>query len=710
MKNPILLSFVSFVSFVVAAFSSTNLTPASSALVSVNATTLQFRATGILESNAIARVNQPVTIADLTFTTNTWWESATNVWTNATGWTVSGTMTNGAIDCYTNALVSPLITGPGLRAVSVTWSNLYLLSELVEWSTNDTTWTEFEDKTDLTYTWPQYRLRIRAEYSTPPPGESPRAHLAAVTVQGHRNPDLIGQTNDHAGIVIRVDNPVGNRDAVNLQTLNTRLAGFVGGGGGSQWSSYPALSAVDLSGQSLAFDTRFLASVTNDTWSLTFAGAPLVEIFAGGSLIPHIRYFSLSGTSCTLRVTGAVGWRPYPEWTTDLLVGSWTRLTTNEFTSTYPILSNGQYTLTFPLVTNSPAYYRATAVDETGGTNGSLMTVHGGLDVESLTVNGVPITPGEAIVSNALYATTSGYATSAGSAGTAGYATSAGSAGTAGSASTSSYATNAGVASVAIYASSAGSATTADTATTANYAPTAGSAGTSATSSQALYAVSAGYAASAGSATSAGMASNGWIRGASRPFGTSAEKSTNDFAPGEWLVSIIPQTNLVITATNGANYNGPAVGTSFFLSTDIYPGYGIGAGNWCTTNTIGNPHLVVETWGTNGEWHLTSAYAPLMCFYGPTLTGTYYGTNFHAGAESTGTFTMATSIIPITNRTPYLSNGTGTFACITGPATNQFAPPISALVRWSGVWTNIQDSITNLLQFYDGYATNRVTL
>lgn len=370
MIKSIVITFVTFVTFVVTAFPSTNLPPASSALVSVNATTLQFRAAGILESNAIARVNQPVTIADLTFTTNTWWQSDTNVWTNAAGWVCSGIMTNGVLDCNTNAIISPIIAGPGLSSVAVIWTNFYLMTEIIEWSTNGSTWTELDDPSDLRESWPVYQVRIRAYSPMGVPNETPTANIAHITVTGHRHPALIGSTNDYAGIVIRVDNPVGNRDAVNLQTLNTRLAAVELIAPPSSWSSYGAATPVNLNGQSLTFDPRYTLAISNDTLTLSFSGQPIWDVVGGGPVTPQIMSFSIDSlTNVSIRVTGAAGWRPYPEWCGDLLVGSWTRLATNEFTSSYPAISNGQYLLNFTAVTNSPAYYRTVAIDETGGTN-----------------------------------------------------------------------------------------------------------------------------------------------------------------------------------------------------------------------------------------------------------------------------------------------------------------------------------------------------
>lgn len=373
----LLLSFFFLVSVGMPGFSSTNTPTASSAVVSVNATTLQFQASGLLASNAIARVNHPVTIADITFGSNMWHATGINVWTNSSGWSCSGSLSNGVLDCYTNPITSPLITGPGLREIAITWSNLYFLDQHVQWSTNDVAWETFSSLSDLRETWPSYRLRVSTVQGMLPPETPPAAMLARILVTGHRHPSLIGSTNDYAGIAIRVDNPVSSRDAVNLQAMNSALEPVMQTAQNPiSWSSFPALSAVNINGKTIELDPRYTLAINGDILTLGFADSPVWEIIGGGTVAPVITSFTIAGgTQIAMRVMGSTGWRPYPEWTDDLVTGSWTRLTTNAFSSTYPLLDGGHYNLTFATVTNSPVYYRITALDETGSSNTLSMAI-----------------------------------------------------------------------------------------------------------------------------------------------------------------------------------------------------------------------------------------------------------------------------------------------------------------------------------------------
>jgi hypothetical protein len=547
MKHLILLVIAACLALDVAA--STNLPVAQAATVSINPTTLQFRASGLLESNAIARVNQPILLADLTFSTNTWIEADTNVWTNAAGWSISGSMTNGAIDCYTNALVSPWLSGPGLRDVTPYWSNLYLLNQIIEWTTNDTVWHETEPSADLRFSFSTYKVRIRADADLLPPGATPIAHLARVMLYGHNSPAIMGQTNDFGGIIIRVDNPISKRDAVNLQTLEAKLEAYVPGGAtASTWSQHPAIDSVDLAGNSLVLDTRYTLSIDGDTLELTYIGSPVLEIMGPSTCTVRIVSFRLDGTNITADVTGGIGWRPYPEWSTDLVSGVWTTLSTNQFTSTYPVPTNGTFRLTWAMDLEPSTFWRISASNETVGTNGAgLARFSVPVDVPALSVAGIPVVPGVSVVSNSVYALT------AGSAATAGYATNAGMAGFATNAGTASYATNSGT---AVFATNAGTASYATNAGQANlaavslYANESGESQHSMSSTTAGYATNSRYATTAGYATNAGFAdsSSYATRAATANYATNS--GTAGFATNSGTASYATNAGTASYATN----------------------------------------------------------------------------------------------------------------------------------------------------------------
>jgi hypothetical protein len=656
---------------------------------------------GLLASNAVALANPAVLLADESFATMATADGIT--WTNTAGWSSTAEATNGLINLDTGSVVSPLYSGAGFRSLTPTWSNLSWTA-VYEVSTNETTWMALSTIDGATAVWPSYRLRISSTNTAPvPPGETnSHALLNSVRVEGHQIPGRLGATNDFYGVVIRVDNPVGTRDAVNLQTLNSRLAAYVPGtASGSSWSEYAASNIVDFAGYGLQLDPRYLLAISGDTVILTFGGAPVLELTGSATSTPRIVNFAVAGTNLSAAVVGAIGWRPYPQWSTNLVSGSWTSLATNEFSSTYPAVTNGLFSLSWNSLGYATEFWRISTVDETGGSNGiGLATFHVPVNVPALMVNGVPVVPGEAVVSNAVYALTAGYADEAAAAETSGYATNAGNAATSG------YATNAGNAATAGYATTAGAAATATaagTAAIAAYANDAATADYADSAGRASYATNAGSAATSTYATSAG---NARLGGVSYPLGSAAILSSDAVAPRTWITSIIQHTNLIVTATNGANYNGPPLNTLYFLGDSGEPYYG----QFCSTNSAGNIKHNIASYGTNGQWHAEGQDAPGYCFLGAALTGTYSGTNIHVASPGTGTFTVAATYYWVTNTVPYFDNGTVTVSRITGPATNQFAPPISAPVRWSGVWTNITDSITNLLQFFDGYATNSLTL
>jgi len=668
---------------------STNTLPdAVGGVVSVNSNGVITAPAGIIESNGLARVNPGVCLANLGFSDG-WSQSDSNVWTNAAGWIASGILTNGTIDIGTNTVVSPWFSGTGLCDIHLTWASLLGAIELVEWSTNNADWSALSGLTGLRAPWAAYKLRISAtpESAPTPDPQSAVAILSNITVFGHSQPVLIGHTNDFAGIVIRVDDPVGSRDAVNLQTLDNRLAMIsVVSGNSSAWSTYPAIQALDLAGHPLTFDSRYQVTVSNDTLTLAFAGQSVFEITGGGAVIPRINFFQWSSTQITMRVSGSLGVRPYPEWSGDLMQSnSWTRLDTNDFTSTYPVLDKGQYTLLFAPVTNSPAYYRVVGVTESAQQLGMTIDV-------PLTVNGPVIGPGMGSYAttgqvSAITTNLQGYATT----GQVGALTAA----------LGGYATTGQVA--AINTNLSGYATTGQvgtiTAALDGYATTGQVAAIStnlqgyATTGQvgAITAALGGYATTGQTAAISnrfsGYATTGQVAGISNIF--------------NWIVSIELVSNIVVTATNGAGYDGPALGT-LYTNAYLIPGY---SEEWKSTNY--NTDYTDIQLRPDNTYLSQNLAVHLAAHVSPTLIGTYVGTNMGVGqASGTGTFQTAYTTFWKTNWTPYLDGGTATLARLTGPVTNQFAPPIPSIV-WSGNWTNILNGQTNILQFGSGYATNK---
>jgi microcystin-dependent protein len=450
---------------------------------------------GFVSSNGFSQVNPAVLLYDESF--DGWGTLDGSTWTNSSGWTSTAEVTNGICNLATQSLLSPWITGRGIEAITVTWSNLAFFTSTVNYSTNDVDWIALTALADLRIAATGYRLRFTAVSSLPPPGSDPIALLDRLVIWGHRFPTRIGGTNDFAGIVFRVDNPVGNRDAVNLQTLESRLSAYIMGGHSAEgWSQFSASNDVDLAGHALKLDPRYTLSVVGDAVTLSMGGSTVFEIVGANTCTPRIVSFQVSGTNRTADVIGVTGWRPYPQWSTNLTDGSWTTLTTNQFTSTFPDITNGAFRLTWSSGESPFEYWRIFAVDETGGTNGpGLATFHIPVSVPALFVGGREVSPySPSWVSNADYAVSAGMAATST---ISGYAETAGSSQMSTMSLTSAHATIADSASVATYANDAAHAARSDSSSTSAYSTNSRTSATSAYATNSGYATSAGYASSA---------------------------------------------------------------------------------------------------------------------------------------------------------------------------------------------------------------------
>lgn len=594
------LAFVVLFLLVFMGAASTNDLPAAAGgTISVNANGVVYAPDGFCASNGLALVNPPVQLYDVSFSD---WGTADGItWTNATGWTSTAVVTNGVCDLTANSLLSPWITGRGLEAVSVTWSNLVSLEGVTEYTTNDSDWAELAAVSDIRFNEAGYRLRFTAVASVPGFGDTV-AQLARVIVWGHQFPERIGSTNDYAGITMLVDDPSGLRDAVNLHTLDNRIAAVqIIADTPVNWSLHPAIQPVDFAGKPLILDPRYTLAVSNDVLSLTFGSQAIWEITGGGTVTPRIVSFTVDGnTNVTIGVVGSTGWMPYPEWSVMGASNVWIRIPTNNFTSTYPNLTNGIYTLSFAAATNVAAFYRVVAVNVDGATNTLGLTFHVPLVAEQ------PVTgPGMGD-----YVTAQGLAGAVAPLVTTGM----------------------------LDAAVSGLVTT-----------------------QALATVISGL-------------------------------NTNPPDPLLWIRSIDLVTNMVITSTNGADYNGPVVGQFFCY-------YDVDAGTYQATNPAGELIYVIDRpLSPSQPWACSGNYS---YFTNATALGTYLGYSSGFGWSGTGSFVTAASLAYQTNWTPYFDNGTGTFRHISGPCTNDFAStsdlartPKLDLSNTYGIWTTqVCDSI-----------------
>ena len=706
-KFIIFLGIILFVfSFILAiqGVASTNTLPvAIGGTVGVDSNAVITTPAGFVSSNGFSQVNPSVLLYDEPFTG---WGTADGVtWTNSTGWTSTAEVTNGVCNLATHSLLSPWITGRGIEAISVTWSNLAFFTSTVNYSTNDVDWMTLTDLTDLRISAAGYRLRVTAVSSLPPPGSDPVALLDRVVIRGHQFPTRIGTTNDFAGIVFRVDNPVGTRDAVNLQTLESRLAAYVMGGHSAEgWSQFSASNDVDLAGHALKLDSRYTLSVVGDAVTLSMGGATVFEIVGANTCTPRIVSFQVAGTNLTAEVIGVTGWRPYPQWSTNLTSGSWTALTTNEFTSTFPDITNGAFRLSWGTGTNAVEYWRILAIDETGGTNGAgLATFHVPVSVPALYVGGREVSPySPTWVSNADYAASAGMATTSI---TAGHANTAGSSQMSTTSLTAAYATSAGNASTAGYANDAAHAARSDSSSTSAYSTNSRNSATSTYSTNAGYATSAGYAATAGSSSSS---INGTWDGSTNAFGNAAGLSSNrlvfidqsnthalwttqrcdavEILDSMIVTNVSIHTNLVVSGDGNPSPNG------------IYWWIGIYNSelHWVNTNIINSSFLYQNA---ENEFGLqVNSVNPYAYWTNSALIGTWGPLHTYDGFSWTNTGTAVVSIYNITTNTTYTTNRTVRMrlngAGLELQGTNATWQSLSAI---TGVLTNGSGALTGLV-------------
>jgi len=309
-----------------------------------------------LEDASITNLNQLLMTAEL-FTSETfdgdWTLSSSNVWTNAAGWTASGP----GIDIATPGEVFMNASGDCLISPKTTNGYAYSVLDNYEFwgaslgvytSTNGTDWTYGAAGSENVF------VKYCFGGGWPPAFESapPYVELYSVLLYGFEVPEQYGETNSFLGRSVLVGEAQVDNNPVTLRQFN---AGIVASHA-QKWSDYPALKDVELNGNRLMWDDNYYTQgvATNESGvgvlSIGWNRNPILQVMGGQTdfVNPYITQFSVGATTTTLRVLGSTGWRPYPEYTTNLLADPivWTRMETNEFTSTYPTLSDGQYQTT----------------------------------------------------------------------------------------------------------------------------------------------------------------------------------------------------------------------------------------------------------------------------------------------------------------------------------------------------------------------------
>lgn len=626
----------------------TNLPAASTYTVTADAGGVIAGPTNLFTANSIARaIDQVVAMSE--DCSGPWYSDGAGGLTNAAGWRTTGaTNVAGGLALGVTQYVQSALSPSGYaRATNNAAGNISVTLQISE---DGSAWTSAARTASRVY------LRWTADDVAPIPDGTNLVTVDDFVVWGWAQTSMVGRVQDFAGLRLQADQPAGDvRDLVTVGYVQGQIAAISVTGGGSSWSEYAAIAPVNLDGQAVALDTRYGWTITNDTWSMTYAGAPVMEINGGGSVTPTVTYFNLSGTTITMRAVASLEYRLYPEWSTNL--SAWTRYATNAFTSTWPALTNGQATLRFTAVTNDVAYYRAAAVQEI--TNGLSLSIRVPLQVDGpVTGDGMAAYVGTGTLStlvstSALTATLTGYVSTSSLAGTlTGYVSTSSLAGT-----------------LTGYVS-----TSALTDTLTGYVSTSS-----------LTDTLTGYASTSSQAEAI------------------AAVSTSLTASITWL-RVTDYPTLVVDAVSGAEYNGPVQGSRFFVFDEVAPHRAAYDGNTESGTPVayiyaGVPHnyafMEVEPW-----------LLPAPKWTNLNFTGTWLP---DPSTSATGTFSTITGAYSATNRVPFLTSGVGLFSGFDGPCTNQFAPPRPPVV-WSGSWTSIVHDVTNVLQFWGGIATNKVTL
>ena len=281
-----------------------------------------------------------------------WTDSGAGYLTNAAGWQTTGVATNGALTLQAGQYVQSVTSPAGYAGQSYASDSAMPVD--VQTSPDGYTWSE------ATNTGASITVRWTAMLQGPGlPGGSP-VTLSNLVVYGWTQPAALGSVQDFAGLSLRVDDPQDPRDAVPLHTLSTAIAGVRVTQ--DHWSAYPAIQAVDAGGNPVLLDHHYSLSVAGDVMSLCYATQHVFDVIGGGAITPQVVSFSASPSLITMGVVCATNWQPFPEWSTNMVTGTWTRLATNAFTSTWPALSNSVAALTFTPAAANPAYYRAACV------------------------------------------------------------------------------------------------------------------------------------------------------------------------------------------------------------------------------------------------------------------------------------------------------------------------------------------------------------
>lgn len=346
-----------------------------------------------------ARITQPVLEHSLNMT-GTWYDAGGGISTNAEGWSMSGViLTNGTALYPTNDLSMWIQSPPTTNGAAMIHVDIAAALNTYVWlveATNDVLQGELvadgflqnEGSLDVLLAIADpVALKLQFDKFVLPDAVSNYTAISSFEVYGWSAPEYIGATNNYQGMTLLVSEASDHRSPPTWGQVTAAIHAVRISMTSADWSGHAAISPVNLSGQPLRWDAEYSSYTETGALVIAWQNNPIIRMIAGAYLpvaTSEIVSASISDSNITLGVLASTGWRPFPEWSTNTI--TWTRLTTNQFVSTYPLQSNGLYQLTFAAVATD-AWYRVWSTNEAGG------SVTGSVDIlsENLTHRGVRV-------------------------------------------------------------------------------------------------------------------------------------------------------------------------------------------------------------------------------------------------------------------------------------------------------------------------------
>jgi hypothetical protein len=291
-----------------------------------------------------------------------------------TGWTTTGVLTNGAMFLLPGQYVQSPILSNGIFSYSFSQAShqngTTVLSVLMD-GTNA-----------VSYPFAGTNAILTITAGNTAPGSTPGVYVSNVVIIGYSNPAEASIIKTVTGLKL-IHAPQADNDAVTKQYSDASTAGAQTYTD-SSIASYAADNTKTVNGNQLRLNKYWTQTTTNGEDYILSCG----EISGSGQLINtensfilaqndyplltasssasglYIRSHSRATVDATNRLitlniaTNGVTGQPFAEWTTNLMVGAWTRVLTYSSNS-YPTAVGSNYVLKFTAPTGALGYFRA---------------------------------------------------------------------------------------------------------------------------------------------------------------------------------------------------------------------------------------------------------------------------------------------------------------------------------------------------------------